>query len=88
MKPRLFDVDPSAFLTFSFLNRYSLHSASTCERQWRSIAIIESIIESAFEPRIIARKLSARNRIIIIVNNKNVHSRIKDKIMGSFNPDQ
>jgi len=36
--PRLFDVDPSAPLIFSFLNRYSPYSASTCERQWLSIA--------------------------------------------------
>jgi hypothetical protein len=36
--PRLFDVDPSAPLTFSFLNRYSPYSAFTCERQWLPIA--------------------------------------------------
>jgi len=55
--PRLFDVDPSASLTFSFLNRYSPHSASTCERQWLSIVVMRLIAESDFGSQI-ASKLS------------------------------
>jgi len=86
--PRLFDVDPSAPLTFSFFNRYSPHSASTCERQRLSIAVIGSIMEFKVDFYIIVN-ISLCERMGIIVHfskHENAHSWMKNnKITRGFN---